>query len=408
MKQPTLVAFACLVFGLSQSAVAAPVKVNEPAVCLECHADVQSAFNEKHVHSALKTGKCSSCHNPHAAKHAALLDEEAGDLCLGCHDDVAHEVSLASGHDPAVTGNCLACHDPHASANANQLVQPVGQLCSGCHNETSAWRSRASVHQPVRNNDCLVCHNPHGSESDGLLADGVPGLCFACHDNDAPFQQAHGGFPVAEADCLACHDPHSSTLPKLVMPNQHAPFKGNNCSACHETSAGRTSLSLTSDIKSVCTRCHSAIKTESEKKYSHNLDDDRSCMNCHNAHASAGESLLSSRQQTLCLGCHFKEGEYADKARASVLTHDGMDCTNCHTPHGSDNARYLVNTTVELCNGCHEGAHQGSHPVGPDVIDPRSKESVTCMSCHKLHGADFEPYLPLNPDMDLCIQCHKR
>lgn len=408
MRRITSITLAWLLVGISACAQNPPVKVNEPAVCLECHADIQNAFKEKHVHTALKAGKCSACHNPHAAKHAALLDDAVGALCLGCHEDVARETHLAAGHDPAVTGNCLACHTPHASANANQLIQPVGELCGSCHTEVAAWRARASVHPPVKDNDCLVCHNPHGSDNDGLLADKVPALCFSCHDNDAPFQQAHQGFPVAEANCLACHDPHSSTLPKLVMPNQHAPFKSKNCSACHETKSGKTGLALVADIKSVCTRCHSAIRVESDKTHSHNLNDERACMNCHNAHASAGEYLLSGPQQTMCLGCHFKDGEYADKPRASVLTHDGMDCTNCHTPHGSDNARYLMSTTVDLCLGCHEGAHTGSHPVGPDVIDPRTKEPVTCISCHKLHGADFEPYLPLNPKMDLCIQCHKR
>ena len=113
-------------------------------------------------------------------------------------------------------------------------------------------------------------------------------------------------------------------------------------------------------------------------------------------------------QQTLCTSCHFKTGEFADKSRASILTHDGMECTNCHTPHGSENARYLKSTDVDLCTGCHERAHSSSHPIGPDVIDPRTGEPLTCLSCHKLHGADFEPYLPLSQEVDLCIQCHKR
>jgi predicted CXXCH cytochrome family protein len=330
-----------------------------------------------------------------------LLDEDAGDLCLKCHDSIARVMRLASTHDPAAAGNCLACHDSHASAYPNQLIQPVGELCGACHPAVDTWRTGASVHAPVKNNECLVCHNPHGSENGGLLAEGVPALCFKCHDNDAPFQRAHQGF-------LACHDPHSSTLAKLIMPNQHAPFKGNKCGTCHETKPGAAGFALVSDIKSLCTRCHSAIRTESEKRYGHNLSDERSCMNCHNAHASAGKSLLSGAQQTLCTGCHFKEDEYAGKPRASILTHDGMDCTNCHTPHGADNARYLKSADVDLCAGCHERAHAASHPIGPEVIDQRTNEPVTCLSCHKLHGADYEPYLPLNPQMDLCIQCHKR
>ena len=61
-----------------------------------------------------------------------------------------------------------------------------------------------------------------------------------------------------------------------------------------------------------------------------------------------------------------------------------------------------------LCGECHEEAHNVTHPVGPDVIDPRTEAAVTCLSCHQMHGARFAQYLPLNPDMELCIQCHNR
>ena len=105
--------------------------------------------------------------------------------------------------------------------------------------------------------------------------------------------------------------------------------------------------------------------------------------------------------------CHFNDPELP-KAKAEYLTHEGMDCTICHTAHGGENARYLKFTGDRMCAGCHENAHRVSHPLGPDVIDPRTDEAITCLSCHQLHGADFAHYLPLNPDMDLCIQCHKR
>jgi len=85
-----------------------------------------------------------------------------------------------------------------------------------------------------------------------------------------------------------------------------------------------------------------------------------------------------------------------------------MDCLNCLRPPGADYPRLLVKTDSGLCVDCHEQAHRSTHPVGPEVIDPRTKEQVTCMSCHQLHGAKFSPYLPLNPDMELCLQCHDK
>ncbi|HUU44691.1 MAG TPA: cytochrome c3 family protein [Acidobacteriota bacterium] len=401
-----LVIAAFLLIGIGARAQA-EVNVDEPAICLSCHADFKDVYNESHVHSVLKSGKCSDCHNPHAARHATLLSEDLRELCLTCHDDVAQAAARARGHEPAAIGNCLSCHDPHASAHPDQLLQPAGELCSGCHTTIDEWRSRAHVHAPFGNRKCLSCHDPHGSDNPGLTADGIPALCFDCHDNDAALRQAHQGYQIAGTNCLACHDPHSSSLANLVMPNEHAPFKGNNCSTCHATGAGGSGFGLVSDVKTLCFRCHASIRTEADQAFSHNLNDERSCLNCHNPHAAAGTALLSAKQEMLCLNCHFKGSEYAGKSRTSLLTHDAMECTTCHQPHGSDNGRYLISTDSDLCAGCHERAHRSTHPIGPDVIDQRTGKPLTCMSCHQLHGADFEPYLPLNPKMDLCIQCHR-
>ena len=104
--------------------------------------------------------------------------------------------------------------------------------------------------------------------------------------------------------------------------------------------------------------------------------------------------------------CHF-EGT-AEKPKAMYATHDGMDCTECHVPHGSPETAFLTADAVAACADCHVAAHRSSHPVGPDVIDERTGEPVTCLSCHQLHGADFPQYLPLDPNMDLCVTCHKK
>lgn len=382
------------------------VSVDDPGVCLMCHSEFEDKLKEKSVHTILQDGgHCATCHNPHAANHAALLNDDVKELCTGCHTDVKHDADKTMGHTPATKGNCLACHDPHASDYKYQLLQPIPDLCQGCHSSVAEFRARSKMHAPVAASECMTCHEPHGSDQQALLADGVPGLCFGCHDNDQAFTQTHKGADLSHADCLTCHDPHSSNLPNLIMANQHPPFRNNQCSACH--AAGAT-FDLVSDIRSVCTRCHTDIRQMADKPYTHNLMDDRSCMNCHNAHASPVGKLLSGRQQTVCLHCHFKEGDYADKPRAKLLTHEGMDCTNCHEPHGSTNDLYLIGGPANVCNSCHATAHQGAHPMGPETIDPRDGKPLTCISCHKLHGADFEPYMPLDPNSDLCIQCHTR
>ena len=43
---------------------------------------------------------------------------------------------------------------------------------------------------------------------------------------------------------------------------------------------------------------------------------------------------------------------------------------------------------------------------GPNVIDPRTKEAMTCLSCHAPHGTPHVSLLTENPQRALCVQCH--
>ncbi len=42
------------------------------------------------------------------------------------------------------------------------------------------------------------------------------------------------------------------------------------------------------------------------------------------------------------------------------------------------------------------------------IIDKRTDKEVTCLSCDEMHGSDFPEYLSLNPNADICVQCHKK
>jgi predicted CXXCH cytochrome family protein len=153
-------------------------------------------------------------------------------------------------------------------------------------------------------------------------------------------------------------------------------------------------------------KCHRGVEEYGKTEFHAHLDTEESCLACHNPHASNAEALLAAEQRVLCMRCHFNEEGRRDKE--TYVTHGGMDCSNCHTPHGAENPKYLATLDVDLCSRCHERAHRVSHPIGPDIIDPRTEMPMTCLSCHRLHGSEFEDYLALDPSMDLCIQCHQR
>lgn len=401
-----------LILGLSITALlvatlsAQNIQVDQPDVCLVCHSDFEDLNSLPHVHTAFSDGQCSNCHNPHASRHAALLDEDKTQLCLTCHEDILSHDAGNLAHAPVESGACLDCHDPHASNHPNQLKYSSEELCVLCHSTVSEWFGQANIHPPIED-DCLSCHSAHEGTKPGVLNSVVPTLCFECHDQDETFRLAHSGYELGEANCVTCHDPHASSLEPLLRPNQHSPFKAKKCSVCHVDDNG-ASFALRDKVDNLCFRCHSGIKKDFSGEHGHNFSDQEKCLHCHNPHSSSEPSLLAGEQTIICVKCHFQDSNYAGMPREQILTHDAMECSTCHQPHGSETPSFLVDNNIDLCGGCHERAHSTSHPFGPDIIDPRSEEPITCLSCHKLHGAAFKPYLPLSSEMDLCIQCHRQ
>ncbi|MCA9730316.1 MAG: hypothetical protein KC729_21725, partial [Candidatus Eisenbacteria bacterium] len=270
--------------------------VDQPAACFGCHSNIEAANQMPHVHAAFEDGECSNCHNPHASRHAALLQEEVGDLCTSCHDTIADEMRKPVPHPPVEQGDCTQCHEPHAGKQDYLLVERTGPLCATCHAVSEQWTSQADVHDPVRKGQCYRCHEVHGSSNEHLLTAVVPDVCQQCHAKDPKVERAHPEKAIRESDCTACHDPHASDAPHLLRKNQHAPFAGGDCKACHSSTMGPSAFALEASVQQVCSGCHWEAKSFAEKKYHHNLDDAQSCVNCHEPHAANGEHLLSGDQ----------------------------------------------------------------------------------------------------------------
>jgi predicted CXXCH cytochrome family protein len=64
---------------------------------------------------------------------------------------------------------------------------------------------------------------------------------------------------------------------------------------------------------------------------------------------------------------------------------------------------------VETCSTerCHPTQGRFTHPVGKDIIDPRSGSSLDCSTCHNPMGSPEEYILRDGKDRDLCIKCHQ-
>lgn len=393
-----------------------PYRLKEPdqkKICLACHTDFEQKLKSRYVHTPVKGGECSGCHDPHVSSHGKLLAAEPGAICAGCHDGVV-PAKAKSTHKVVSDGDCQKCHDPHGSDNPANLVAKGNDLCFRCHKEFGEAVKKAKFkHSPVEQG-CLTCHAAHGStEGEHLLKTSVPAMCVNCHKPNTPtFQSRHNNYPVAKASCTSCHDPHGSATPALLQNSVHAPVANGMCAQCHEPPGSPTPFATKQTGFELCKACHSEmVNTTMAKRRLHwPVADQKGCINCHNPHAAKQPKLVKAETSQLCGACH---ADALQRAQSTAVKHapvSGGSCTACHSPHGSDGV-HLVDkpSIVELCTSCHDYQSHSAHPIGDKAIDPRNKNlRVDCLSCHKAHGTEFKWMLLSATNVELCTQCHKK
>jgi len=389
-------------------------------ICLKCHEPFKEKLKSAFVHTPVKNGECSGCHNPHTSAEGKLLDTVSTRICDSCHRDMVPE-NAHSMHKLVAEGNCVQCHDPHASGNKGILVKGGNELCLDCHKETADKIKAARFkHKPV-NENCMNCHNPHASgKLDFLLKEDIPALCIKCHRTDSPaFGRQHMNYPVAASRCNACHDSHGSNRPAIIFEDVHAPVAEKKCNQCHEEAGSQAPLATKKKGVELCRGCHKdMIDTAFSKNRVHwpMLDRD-GCLNCHNAHAARQKKLLTGTVLYVCGKCHADTVELQHISKINPKN-PGLckpvkegDCVGCHSPHASD---YMLLTkkpsmSFDICNKCHDWKTHSTHPVGEKIIDPRNKNlSVDCISCHRACGTANKPAMSQFESVtETCIQCHK-
>lgn len=386
----------------------------EGQVCLQCHTAFQEKLKKPAVHTPVKSKECIGCHNAHASGHGKLLSEEPQQVCQTCHQKVLVQ-DAASEHPPVRDGKCASCHDPHSSDNKLQLVQPGRKLCAGCHAGLVEQIDKAKVkHKPVEAG-CQGCHLVHGSAaSKALLTDSQPALCLSCHKADEKkFSQAHLGYPVAQAGkCTSCHDPHGSATKGMLFDTVHPPVAAKKCGQCHEEPTSKTPFATRRTGVDLCKGCHAPQLAQflGQAQLHSPVFDERGCLNCHNPHASPAPKLVSGPLRDVCGKCH---ADTLARQERSVTKHkpikDG-DCAACHQPHGGAEVQFMkVGDVNEGCGKCHDYQKHSTHPIGPKFKDPRNRNNtVSCLSCHRAHGTEYQHMSPYPTTTDLCTKCHEK
>ena len=392
----------CLLVFLVTVEAPGAAQVGPVIPCETCHDQVEGWGAMKSVHAPVEAAECTSCHNPHASKHASLVRREGEKICLGCHEDLASTLRPGESHGAVFSERaCLSCHDPHASSRATLLRGEMVDLCRACHEDTLQAATGSHTHAPVEAGECQSCHEPHASTLTHLARGKEPELCTGCHSvADAQLKAKHAQLPLAGARCSSCHAPHGSDQPGMIRDTVHPPFAEGGCDNCHSNGAAWSAAEVTD----LCLTCHEP------RSSGHPVPEETACVACHTPHASTGPGLVKGFEEEVCLACH----EQISEQRAGAVSYHpsfGMaqDCTVCHELHtGSTSALLKKRDAQRTCATCHSTHSEFSHPMGEGVADPsRPGRFVSCLSCHDPHGTSQQAFLLASPRQELCLRCHQ-
>jgi predicted CXXCH cytochrome family protein len=213
--------------------------------------------------------------------------------------------------------------------------------CATCH-EKIVRDFRTATHarlqakgENAKNIGCESCHGPGSLHVQAGGGAGTiinprksPDTCFQCHlEVRAAFQLPHH-HPVLEGkmSCSDCHEPHKGIATKGVPTNIQQTLR----------TGGLAFLSR----NETCFECHT--QQRGPFVYEHEAVR-QGCMVCHTPHGSVNQRLLTERNATLCLKCHFQEQKIpghifiGDVDHSNFLQQGTCWSAGCHEePHGSN------------------------------------------------------------------------
>jgi predicted CXXCH cytochrome family protein len=217
-----------------------------------------------------------------------------------------------------------------------------------------------------------------------------------------PPQIAGAKFVGSEA-CAECHETITKPFRTAVHNNLRA--KGTNafevgCESCHgagsvhvEAGGGRGNMINPRRSPQVCFDCHLDKRGEFNLPYHHPVLEGRvSCSDCHDPHKGPGVRGMSTtfaKVDETCGRCHLAQrGPF-------VFEHEAVreGCTSCHSVHGSVNNKLLTERNQTLCLKCHFQQQTGAGSLLIGGIDHRAFVARgTCWSagCHEaVHGSQI-------------------
>ena len=212
----------------------------------------------------------------------------------------------------------------------------------------------------VGSEECAQCHEDtvrdfKTADHAKLQAKGPNAVdmgCESCHGPGSKHVEAGGGAgtiinPDKSADtCFQCH---LDTKSQFMLPFAHPVLAAKmSCSDCHDPHKGSaimgggTSLARSNDT---CTECHTAQRGPFVIEHEATRE---GCISCHSPHGSTNQKMLTERNNTLCLKCHFQDQSFGQNSTSTSIRIGGGG-------HGTVGSRLAEGTCWTA--GCHEGVH---------------------------------------------------
>ncbi len=227
---------------------------------------------------------------------------------------------------------CAQCHEnitrDFKTAMHARLMAPgtnaINMGCESCHGPASLHVESAGERKTTTNFGPGSPHLMSGSQRQTIINPrrSHQNLCYGCHLDkrgqfDLPY---HHPVPEGRVSCGDCHNPHKGP-----------PVQGGAATIISEIDA--------------CLKCHTVQR--GPFAFPHEAMRE-GCHTCHSTHGSVNPKLLTARNATLCLKCHFQRqttvGDiYIGTIRHTAFLRTGTCWTaGCHEAiHGSQVSRAL-------------------------------------------------------------------
>lgn len=221
---------------------------------------------------------------------------------------------------------------------------------------------------------------------------------------------AEATFVNDDTTCADCHDDYIAAYSRTRHARAFQQGSRGGCESCHgprslhiedpEASGTPWNQLSTTSQSAVCQQCHQSGSRLHWNATAH-ASAEVSCSSCHLVMERTSERglLIKEDANATCYSCHAEvRGEMARMSH-HPLEEGSMTCASCHDVHGSTQPAMMRGNTVnDACYSCH------AEKRGPFVWE-HAPARESCLNCHAPHGSNQRNMLT-QKDPFLCLTCH--